>query len=102
MGKLALILLLGCTAKRFEESKADLARLEVRKLAQEAYPMWSIKHVDKPCPDSLDELKEFVPSFTGEDPWGTPYRTKCERGLSVDSAGPDKKFDTPDDVHSRD
>lgn len=36
-----------------------------------------------------------------EDPWGTPYRYRVinDRPL-VDSAGRDRKFNTPDDIHA--
>lgn len=44
-------------------------------------------------------------SFTApqpNDPWGVPYRTSAEGGsitkFSVYSAGPDKQFDTSDDL----
>lgn len=35
-----------------------------------------------------------------KDPWGTAYRyaTPKDPGFRIDSAGPDKKFDTDDDV----
>jgi hypothetical protein len=33
------------------------------------------------------------------DMWGTPFKGKLnQRGLTVSSAGPDKKFGTPDDI----
>lgn len=35
----------------------------------------------------------------GRDPWGTPYRlARSPDGPAVESAGPDRRFDTPDDV----
>lgn len=34
------------------------------------------------------------------DPWGQPYRYRLPDGQPlVDSAGPDGRYDTPDDVH---
>jgi Type II secretion system (T2SS), protein G len=36
-----------------------------------------------------------------DDPWGTPFRFRIIDGHPVvDSAGPDRKFDTPDDIKS--
>lgn len=35
------------------------------------------------------------------DPWKTPYRFRIDNDRpSVDSAGKDRKFDTPDDIHA--
>lgn len=37
------------------------------------------------------------------DPWKTPYRiTYDDKGPLITSAGPDKKFDTKDDITNRD
>ena len=49
-------------------------------------------------------LKEFlVPHHIGAlpptDPWGTPYKYRSDgRSFKLIGAGPDKEYDTPDDI----
>jgi hypothetical protein len=94
---------------KFQKEKVDIARLQVKQLANAAYPQWSMSHPDKECPAALDELAEYT-SNAGKpfvDPWGQPLSWACgpslppgARGLAAWSSGPDKKRDTPDDVRS--
>ena len=51
-------------------------------------------------PDSLDELvKEGLMGSVPQDPWGGSYRLRAEAGsFVVESAGPDRRYGTPDDV----
>lgn len=48
-----------------------------------------------------NDLKNILVNTNLEDQWGTPFRYRIIDGHSrVDSAGPDKKFDTSDDINS--
>lgn len=52
------------------------------------------------CPtlQMLVNAKQIDPNKT-EDPWGVPYKIKCEDGeIRVISAGNDRKEGTPDDI----
>lgn len=51
-------------------------------------------------PDSLDALT-FTKQSTLEDPWGAAYRYELgadQRSATLTSSGPDKQFDTGDDI----
>ncbi|MCX5742573.1 MAG: hypothetical protein NT062_08760 [Proteobacteria bacterium] len=94
-------------AARFQESRAHTAQVTAKKFAFEAYPMWSMEHPARACPDQLAELYANAGSKDGKDPWGVPYRMRCGadmpagvRGLAIQSAGPDGKFDDADDIKS--
>ena len=52
------------------------------------------------CPVSRHDLVvSGVPPFALTDPWGTSIATWCsEDGPKVTSAGPDKDFNTSDDI----
>jgi hypothetical protein len=93
--------------KHFEQSKLELASMQVRELALEAYPVWARMHVETNCPGSLDELKEFTNHQELVDPWKHPFRMLCgadlppgAHGLAVYSLGPDGQDGTADDVKS--
>ena len=82
-----------------------LVQREVRGYAFEAFPSWAASHPDRACPDRLLQLNVYDPSLHAVDPWGTPYQFLCgeQHGVSgarVRSAGPDRVFDTPDDLAS--
>ena len=106
---LALPLLAACPAKEFQSSKISLAEVQVKKIANEWYPTWAMKHVDKPCPATVLELAEVMGSNESDtkDPWGTPFEIMCGptapagvKGLGAVSAGPDRKPGTSDDIKS--
>lgn len=89
-----------------KQTKDQLAKIAVTKLAMEAYPQWAMAKPGKACPDSLAELIEYA-EVKAEDPWGRPYRLLCGAnlpanaiGLAVVSDGADGKADTDDDVKS--
>jgi general secretion pathway protein G len=89
------------------DSKVDIAKLAVRKLANEAFPQWLARHPDKACPERIEELAELTDSEDAKDPWGGSYRMACPPGLpagakriAIMSAGPDGKEGTDDDVRS--
>ena len=85
-------------------SHHDDARLLVSVYAFEAFPQWASEHHEEPCPTSIDELSSFV-ARAPLDPWGTTLELRCGRGYRgafVRSAGPDRTFDTADDISSHD
>jgi hypothetical protein len=48
-----------------------------------------------------EECKKILVNTNLNDPWGTPFRYHAVgKNPDVESAGPDKKFDTSDDIHS--
>ena len=48
-----------------------------------------------------EDCKKLLKNTNLVDPWGTPFRYKSGANFpEVYSAGPDQKFDTPDDIRS--
>ena len=92
--------------RMFAEAKEDIARIHMTDLANNAYGMWQRDFPDAACPDKLDDLIKYANKHDIKDPWGTAYDMKCGEGLpegtsfGVVSAGPDRKFNTPDDIRS--
>jgi general secretion pathway protein G len=91
----------------FSDSKNEVARAVSKQFSDEAYPIWSAKHSGTRCPASLNELLEYTNKKDTRDPWGIDYRMMCgdnapagARGMAVQSAGEDGKFDTGDDLKS--
>lgn len=84
----------------------QLAKLELTKLAMEAFPQWAMAHPDRACPGGIEELREYA-LVKATDPWGHPYRLSCgaklppgAKGIAVSSDGPDGQPDTEDDLKS--
>lgn len=81
-----------------------MAGRELFAYAYEAFPAWVATNPDRTCPRHLLELNYFDPELHAVDPWGTPYQLICGAqygsGLSMRSAGPDRAFDTADDLSS--
>src|SRR5262245_25252710 len=95
--------------KLFGESKVDIAKLTVRKFADEAFPQWSRSHPDKGCPDKLEDLSEYMDKKDTKDPWGNQYKLFCPpnlpagaKGIAISSPGEDGKEGTGDDIKSWD
>jgi hypothetical protein len=85
-------------------SKEDVAQIVARKMASLG-TAWSQEHAGA-CP-TLADITPFMNDPTGTDMWGALYRLRCgagapdgARGIAVDSAGPDGRFDTDDDIAS--
>ena len=81
-----------------------LARLEVAGYVTRAYSAWAA-HNSHECPRYLLEVNTYDPTLHAVDPWGNPYQSLCgtkQYGVSftVRSAGPDRRFDTADDLLS--
>jgi hypothetical protein len=70
-----------------KNSPSDLARIEAKKLAFEAFPQWAVAHPDKACPERLEDLLEYLPSKDSQDPWGKPFRMLCGAGLPPGAKG---------------
>jgi hypothetical protein len=92
--------------KWFSQAKEDIARIQANDLANNAFGMWQRDNPDAACPERLEELIKYANKKDMKDPWGTPYIMKCGEGLpqdvtfGVSSAGPDRKENSPDDIHS--
>jgi len=93
--------------KAFQDSKSEVAKNIVKKLAFEAYPQWSAKPSSGgKCP-SLVDLSEYMNSKDTKDPWGQEYIVKCggdlpagANGIAIMSKGDDQKEGTSDDIKS--
>jgi hypothetical protein len=102
-----LILLALLCSVAAADPHVDEAKILVQKFAFEAYPQWSAAHPDKACPAKLADLVEYTDRKDIKDPWKHDLKMFCgkdlpkgAKGLAVQSAGPDGKFDTADDLKS--
>jgi general secretion pathway protein G len=91
----------------FADSKVEIAKIKIQKLANEGYPQWAMRNPGKDCPERIDELSEVMNAKPPHDPWGQPYRMLCPpnlppgvRTIAIVSSGPDKKEGTDDDIKS--
>lgn len=97
-----------CVSAEFTESKADKARLTVKKYAYEAFGEWSQAHPDDLCPSKLEDLSQYMDTKDTKDPWGNSYKMFCGQNLppgakgsmAVKSAGEDGREGTSDDINS--
>lgn len=70
----------------------------------EAFARWAKDHQGKPCP-SLANLGTLLDFDDARDGWGTPFGLTCDaqpsgHRIGILSAGPDRRFDSDDDVSS--
>lgn len=91
----------------FRDSKGEIARLAVQKLANEAFPQWLSRNPGKACPEQIDELAALMNKKDAQDPWGNPYKMLCPPNLpagakiiAIMSPGVDGKEGTDDDIKS--
>jgi hypothetical protein len=83
---------------------AELARMQVRKLVFEGFPMWVARPVNADKCPTVAELVEF--GGDAEDPWGNAILVRCTDlppgafAIAVWSLGPDGQDGTTDDVRS--
>ena len=79
------------------------ARMEVM-MIQPVAEKYVVDHPKGPCPGvrTLIEAGELSRASVVVDPWGGEYAIRCrgEDDVRVVSAGPDRWFDTADDVAS--
>jgi hypothetical protein len=101
---LAFVLLAGTAVA---DPYVDEAKIIVQKFAFEAFPSWSMQHPAKSCPAKLADLLEFTDRKDIKDPWKHDLKMFCgaslpqgAKGIAIQSAGPDGKLDTADDVKS--
>jgi hypothetical protein len=97
-------------AKRYavvdaKPSDIAFARRELVTYASEAFPSWVVDNPARECPRHLLEVNAYFPTLHAVDPWGTPYQLVCGKRLygvnfMTRSAGPDRAFDTADDLTS--
>jgi hypothetical protein len=78
--------------------RVALAHHQIAALEGGLFHAWHHAHQRATCPLTTAQL---APALR-VDPWGTPYRVTClRRHIAVTSAGPDRRFDTTDDVRNR-
>jgi hypothetical protein len=78
------------------EMDLELARIQAEMLL-EAVEFY--RNEKNALPESLEELaKAGYMGSVPKDPWGGTYQLRTKDGLAIVSAGPDKQFDTADDV----
>jgi hypothetical protein len=78
-----------------------LARTLARDFAMHGWPSWVVANPDRDCPANLAELERYVGDGTTIDPWGNPFRFRCDGGhFRVTSDGPDRTPSTSDDIRS--
>jgi hypothetical protein len=88
-------------------AKDEIAALQVRNYVSLAYPMWARDHIERQCPDRLQDLVPFTNERDAVDPWGNELAMVCgpsapaeARGFGVISMGVDGKLGTADDIKS--
>jgi hypothetical protein len=93
--------------RQLADSKLDLAKAQVKKLAYEGYGIWISRPANTgKCP-TVAQLAEIAGIGT-VDPWGAELTVQCDglppdaRGFGVFSRGPDGKDGTKDDLRSWD
>lgn len=91
----------------FGESKEELGKSMVQRLATESYARWSMDNPGKSCPTDVGEVAKYSNDKEGKDPWGHAMLLYCGEnmpegvsGFGVVSMGPDGKLDTKDDIKS--
>ncbi len=76
-------------------SRVVLAHHQIASLEGGLFRAWHHAHVRATCPIATAQLSAGLRL----DPWGTPYRVTClHHRIAVTSAGPDRRFDTADDI----
>ena len=87
------------------QPKADVTHARIMKYAYVGYPSWRASHLDRDCPASLAELNEYINNNDSNDAWGQPLELHCDAvdrfspiRMWIRSAGPDRRFNTDDDI----
>jgi hypothetical protein len=99
VGAIIALVLLCVTLPCYRAAQKGLARGRVREI-DSALVRYRLER--NRCPVTRHDLvARGVPPFAFTDPWGTSIATWCsEHGPHVMSAGPDKVFNTSDDIAS--
>ncbi len=95
--------------KAFGKSETSIAHMEAKEFACDAYTRWHAEK-KKACPQSLDELLEYMNKKNTKDPWDNDYQMLCgdkkpkeaKMCIGVISNGPDGVPNTDDDIKSWD
>ncbi len=84
---------------RWRKAQIDTARTDAQAV-RSAVQLYLMDHND--CPSNAEDLQEggyLDRSKRATDPWDEPFRIECEGDeIYVLSAGPDKQWDTEDDI----
>ncbi len=84
---------------RWRKAQIDTARTDAQSI-RSAVQLYLMDHND--CPSNAQDLQEggyLDRSKRATDPWDEPFRIECEGDeIYVLSAGPDKQWDTEDDI----
>ena len=91
----------------WNEAKVKTTKLQVKKIADEAYSRWTVT-TGKACPASLSDLDKYRNDKSVDDAWGNQLIALCgdevPQGVGspfvVFSKGVDGKRDTDDDITS--
>lgn len=86
--------------KREAVPPAERAMREMKQLAFAGATQYRVDH--RACPTALAEVAVLVVGAKTTDPWGTGYQFRCgdgALGFPMRSAGPDRRFDTRDDIY---
>lgn len=91
-----------------ELARVEIVKREVLDFAFDAYTQWAGEHLQKSCPDRLDDLLTYMKHGGPRDLWGNRYVMFCgsslpagvKGGIAVKSFGPDGKDGTADDIKS--
>ena len=93
--------------QHYRESQREVARLAVRRYADQDYPTWAMRHPSEQCPPDLATIAASSRPDDTSDPWGTPYRMYCGQAaprpdvaFGAASLGEDRSEATPDDIRS--
>ena len=89
-------------------ARDELTAVMVKEYATTAFPLWARDHVDKQCPDSIQDLARYTGKEDPKDPWGNELVMVCGENapegvpnrFGVISKGEDGKLDTQDDIKS--
>jgi hypothetical protein len=100
IGLLAAAIAVG-VMKNFNDSRIKTATIACNSLrtAAQVHFINSPEDSDCPTPAKMQEARELDAAMSLRDPWGTPYSLECQsHEVIAISAGPDRAFDTEDDI----
>jgi hypothetical protein len=83
--------------RSFHESRTHVVHHQIAALEGDLFHAWHRAHPRATCPIATAQLSRDLRL----DPWGTPFRVTClHHRIAVTSAGPDRRFDTADDIRN--
>ncbi len=90
------------------DAEEDTTQMLVNQLAHQAFAEWRVNNRGERCPDSLDDLLEYVNANDTMDAWGNELVMRCGSDapegapFGVMSPGEDGEVGTDDDIRSWD